>query len=317
MENPQRMSDLADEPAELRSLKAIYGSKNTLFDVLTESGCAARVRQLSLDINGRGDVQLNERLMISICRQFDPIILADHFLHECKKHLKSPLYVTPERFFAKSPLNGLVIYKDSAVQVHYMQSLPTKLNLSTRSTADTGISISGSDSLILFARGQDVEYRTFNVESGDADCEARLSTPQIKRACADDHVFLEGGKQGMHLCNGMRPVGMLICISRQPRLSTTQHFAVGSGTLFGHTAANVEESRLHLLASVLAEIPGQRNVQMLLHISTHPTPFIRWHAIRSLHRLDPEAARRRLHEMSRSDSDDEIRMLAAQCTNNG
>lgn len=314
MENPQRMSDLADEPAELRNLKAIYSSRSSLLDVLVTSGGAVRARELGRHIKGGGDVRRNERLMLSICRQFDAATLANHFLRECRKHLKSSLYVTPERFFAKPPLNGLVIYKDSAVQVHYMQSHPARLNPSKQSAVNTGISIAGADSLILFSHGQNVEYRMFDVAPDDGRSDVRLSPPRIKRASAGDHVFLEGGKQGMHLCDGTRPVAMLVCICLQPRQSTTQHFSVDSGTLFGHTAADVTESRLHLLTSALAEIPGPRNVQLLLHISRHATPYIRWHAIRSLHRLNPEAAHHRLQEMREQDANDEIRALATQCT---
>ncbi|HAL23299.1 MAG TPA: HEAT repeat domain-containing protein [Stenotrophomonas sp.] len=254
--------------------------------------------------------------MHSICRQFDEEILHDFFKKECRNHIGSPLYGTPGRFFIKPPLAGMVIYKDEFVDVYYIRSMPLLAAAESQPGAETGITINGADSLVFFVDTCSVEHQVYDVRVGD-DQEARLHPLARRRSASGEHLFLEGGRQGMHLLPGSGSTSMIVCLSAVPRSEVTQHFSIRTGRLAGCTAANVTDSRLQIISTALSNMPGTGNSKSLLDLSRHPTTFVRWGAIRSLYEIDPHAASERLREMRDGDENEEIRTLATRSLEQG
>lgn len=316
MKNPGRMLSLADDPSALSALTGIFRERTSLLDELRATGRAARIRQFGSLIEGTGDASTNLRLMHSICRQFDEEILHDFFKKECRNHIGSPLYGTPGRFFIKPPLAGMVIYKDEFVDVHYIRSMPLLAVAESQPGAETGITINGADSLVLFLDTCSVEHQVYDARVGDG-LEARLHPLARRRSTSGEHLFLEGGRQGMHLLPGSGSTSMIVCLSAAPRSEVTQHFSIRTGRLAGYTAANVTDSRLQIIATALSNIPGVGNSTSLLDLSRHPTTFVRWGAIRSLYQIDPRAAYDRLREMREGDENEEIRTLATRSLKQG
>lgn len=316
MKNPGRMLSLADDPSALSALTGIFRERTSLLDVLRATGRATRIRELGSLIEGTGDASTNLRLMHSICRQFDVDILHDFFNKECRNHIGSPLYGTPGRFFVKPPLAGMVIYKDEFVDVHYIRSMPLLAVAEAQLGAETGITINGADSLVLFVDACTVEHQVYDVRASDG-LEAQLHPLARSRSSSGEPLFLEGGRQGMHLLHGSGSTSMIVCLSAAPRSEVTQHFSIRTGRLVGCTAANVTDSRLQIIATALSNMPGTGNSKSLLDLSHHPTTFVRWGAIRSLYQIDPRAASERLREMRESDENEEIRTLAARSLEQG
>lgn len=316
MENPGRMLKLADDPSELSALTEVFRRRASLPGVLHTTGRAARIRQFGSLINGTGETSANLQSMLAICREFDEEILHDFFHEECRNHMGSALYSTPGKFFVKPPLAGMVIYKDEFVEVHYIRSLPLQVVAATRPGSETGITINGTDSLVLFTDTPGVERQVYHVHHGEGP-EPRLGPPSRGESASGEHLFLEGGKQGMHLLRGSSPTTMIVCLSASPRSEVTQHFSIQTRRLVGCTATNVTDSRLQIIATALANLQGMDNSRSLLNMSRHPTTFVRWNALRSLHHIDPGAASERLREMRESDVNEEIRMLAARSLEQG
>lgn len=314
MKNPKLMLDLANEKNELLKLKALYARGDSLADVLEVSGTTERVNRFSKQLRGCGDTSRNRRQMLSICRQFDVEMLDAYFLQECRKHSECPLYVTPGRFFTKPPLTGMVVFRNEAIHIHYMRSSPFSEKPRTSPNTETGITIIGADTLVLFAQTTGTRYRCFNTHAIDG-APPKLGEPVPRLAQAGDCLFLEGGKRGMHLLPDCGHLAMIVCISNIPRMPVTQHFSLNTGMLVGHTAANVEDSRVQVLSTVLANIPGDQNTQALEALTRHPTSFVRWGALRDLHSLSASGAHRRIVEMQEHDPDEEIRALATQYLN--
>ncbi|WP_239527414.1 HEAT repeat domain-containing protein [Stenotrophomonas maltophilia] len=316
MKDPARMLELADDPAELSALTEIFGRRSSLLGVLEATGRAARIRQWGSLINGSGDTSTNRQSMLSICREFDQVILRDFFHDECRSHMGSPLYATPGKFFVKPPLAGMVIYKDEFVDVHYMQSSPLQAAAAFQAGVETGITINGTDSLVFFTDTPGVEYQVYPVHTGD-ESDPRLGPPSRGQSASGDHLFLEGGRQGMHLLHGSSPTSIIVCLSSRSRSEVTQHFSLPSGKLVGCTATSVTDSRLQIIATALSYLRGSDNTGALLDMSRHPTTFVRWNALRSLYRVDPAAASERLKEMRENDVNEEIRKLATRSLEQG
>lgn len=314
MERADLMLELADSPIELQRLISLHASRTPLTTVLEESGTLDSVRIYSSRLRDHGDAAVIERNMLSICEQFSPDILQTYLLDECRRHAECALYVSPGKFFTKTPLHGMVLYKDDAVQIHYMQVLPSEPRPATG--LETGITVNGADSLILFVKATECQYRVFDVET-DSCTSPTLSEPIFRSASSSEHIFLKGGRQGMHLLPQPHALTMIVCLSNLPRTDATQHFSLKSGSLVGLSAANVEDSRLQVLTTALASIPGTGNVEALINISHHSASFVRWSALRALSSVDADAALKRLTEMKEQDEDAEIRCLAAECLAEG
>ncbi len=316
MERPRQMLDLADDPSQLQKLKTAHGRNTSLLSALEATGQANRIRGWSKRIRGDGSAEMNRELMLSICREFDLATLKQHFGRECRNHLESALYTTPGRFFVKHPLAGMVIYKDEFVQVHYMHRPPCQLTAASEGNIETGITITGTDSLVLFAQTEHVNHQTFSVVH-DAAAAPVLGPPSNGDSRSGDFVFLEGGRQGMRLLQGDAPTSMVVCLAALPRCESTRHFSLRTSRLAGCTAASVTDSRLQLIAAALAHLCGNGAVSSLLDLSHHPTTFVRWSALRALYQVDAESASTRLSEMREDDPNDEIRNLAARSLEQG
>ncbi len=316
MERPRQMLDLADDPSQLQKLKTAHGRNTSLLSALEATGQANRIRGWSKCIRGDGTAAMNRKLMLSICREFDLPTLRQHFGRECRNHLESALYTTPGRFFVKQPLAGMVIYKDEHVQIHYMHRPPRQLIAAPEGDTETGITIIGMDSLVLFAQTEHVSHQTFSIECDDAAAPA-LGPPSSGNSQSGDFVFLEGGRQGMRLLQGDAPTSMIICLAALPRCEATKHFSLRTSQLVGCTAARITDSRLQLIATALAQLGGSGAANSLLDLSHHPTTFVRWNALRALYQVDPKSASTRLSEMREDDPSDEIRSLAARSMEQG
>ncbi|HIE0126570.1 HEAT repeat domain-containing protein [Stenotrophomonas maltophilia] len=316
MEHAEQMLDLADDPVQLHRLKAAHGSSTSLTDLLESTGRAERIRSWSARVRGNGDAAKNRELMYSICQEFDLEILKAYFRKECRNHLESALYTTPGRFFVKRPLAGMVIYNDDFVQVHYLHRAALQIIPSLSDDMETGITITGMDSLVLFAHTRQVSHQIFPVEN-DQSAAPILGTALRGTSTSGEYLFLEGGKRGMHLLHGDEPTSMIVCLASQPRHQATQHFSLKTRQRVGCTAASVTDSRLQLVASALAHLPGIDAAQTLLDLSRHSTTFVRWGALRALYGIDPESAVARLSEMQETDPDHEIRALATRSLEQG
>lgn len=255
----------------------------------------------------------SERGMLDIAQVYLSNDIKPALLAECRRYLTDTVPAIPWQPFHDASFQGLVLHSDANVQVSLMSISSRRIHAPERVDPypkNTGISIQGADSLVLFPEARRCPVAQFNVDDGD-NCRVNPDAETCVSMGEGQHLFLEGGRRGFFIPSSESDHVMVVCTRREPRVSVTRHYMLDSMRLVGLTAASVADSRVQVLITALLNLRGDGAIASLTELVGHRSYFIRWQAVQALHLVAPEVASGCLMQMKRFDEEPEIRQLAS------